>query len=99
MNTARLAGRALLVEDNHIIALAAEEMLVRLGAAAVDVASSVAEAMAFMDQALPNFALLDVNLAAETSFPVAERLHAVGVPFAFATGYATICSCPSRSLG
>ena len=31
--------------------------------------------------------LLDVNLGAETSLPVARRLSALGVPFAFATGY------------
>lgn len=32
-------------------------------------------------------AVLDVNLGAETSEPVARRLSEIGIPFAFATGY------------
>jgi len=35
----------------------------------------------------PEFALLDVNLGAETSFEIARRLTELGVPFVFATGY------------
>jgi DNA-binding response OmpR family regulator len=36
---------------------------------------------------VPEFALLDVGLVRENSFAVAERLDALGVPFAFVTGY------------
>jgi hypothetical protein len=32
-------------------------------------------------------ALLDVNLAGERCFPIAEALAARGIPFAFLTGY------------
>jgi len=33
--------------------------------------------------------VLDVNLAGEMSYPVAELLRSRGVPFLFATGYGT----------
>ena len=35
----------------------------------------------------PDFAILDVNLAVESSFPVAHKLHELGIAFIFATGY------------
>jgi ActR/RegA family two-component response regulator len=50
-------------------------------------AASVHDAMRLIEAATPSFALLDVNLGSETSLPVARRLSALGVPFAFATGY------------
>lgn len=34
-----------------------------------------------------DLAVLDVNLGAETAFPIADRLEELGVPFIFATGY------------
>ena len=82
-------GRVLVVEDNMLIALDAEDMMMELGADAVETASSVAQAMAIINAQAPDFALLDVNLGSETSVPVAERLAELGVPFVFATGYGT----------
>lgn len=32
-------------------------------------------------------ALLDVNLGVETSFPIADRLIGMNIPFGFVTGY------------
>ncbi len=87
--TAGVSGRMLLVEDNLIIALDAEEMLRTLGATDVAVASNVADALRLIDDAKPSFALLDVNLGSEMSWPVAARLRALGVPYIFATGYGT----------
>ncbi len=84
---APLAGRVLLVEDNIIIAMDAQDMLRRLGAQQVDTASSAAMALAAIDRQAPGFALLDVNLGQGTSLPVAEKLTELGIPFAFATGY------------
>lgn len=82
-----LSGRVLLVEDNLLIAMDAEDQLRRLGAAAVDVASSVQAALRLLEHAAPQVALLDVNLGRENSFPVADALIARGIPFVFATGY------------
>ena len=42
----------------------------------------------------PDVAILDVNLGAETSLPVAEELTRRGVPFVFATGYADTTMIP-----
>lgn len=78
----------LLVEDNMIIALDTEEMVRRAGIRDVRTAGNVARALQAIEERAPDFALLDVNLGSEeTSFPVAERLLALGIPFAFATGY------------
>ncbi|GJD87181.1 hypothetical protein BHAOGJBA_0681 [Methylobacterium hispanicum] len=82
-----LRGTVLLVEDNMIIALEGEEMLLGLGARAVETAASVRDALRIVETRDPDFALLDMNLGTETSLPVAERLRERGTPFAFATGY------------
>lgn len=94
-----LQGRALLVEDNLIIALDAEEMLIRLGAEGVDVAASVRDALSIIERQPPDFAMLDVNLTGETSFPIAERLLLAKVPFVFATGYGDDLAMPSEFAG
>lgn len=77
----------LLVEDNFIIALDAEDALRRVGAREVRTAGNVAAALELIDERTPEFAVLDVNLGIETSFEIANRLLALGVPFAFMTGY------------
>lgn len=77
----------LLVEDNLIIALDAEDALRKLGARDIRAASNVSAALDMIAERLPQFAVLDVNLGVETSFEVANRLLALGVPFAFMTGY------------
>ena len=82
-----LDGKALVVEDNLIIALDAEDMLRDLGASDVVVAGDVDSALAATQSGDICFAILDVNLGAETSVKVAEDLLARGVPFVFATGY------------
>jgi CheY-like chemotaxis protein len=76
----------LLVENNLIIAMDGEDILRRLGAD-VATAPSVTEAMEILAGRSFDLALLDVNLGEETSFGIADRLAADGVPFVFATGY------------
>lgn len=80
-------GRALVVEDNMIVAMEAEDILRELGFEQTESVASVATALRQIEAARPDFALLDVNLGRETSFPVADRLSELGVPFVFATGY------------
>jgi DNA-binding LytR/AlgR family response regulator len=38
--------------------------------------------------------VLDINLGDRTSFPVADRLQELGVPFIFASGYGEQASLP-----
>jgi CheY-like chemotaxis protein len=83
----RLSGTALIVEDNLIIAMAAEVILLELGARHVGTAATVNQALTSIDREKPDFALLDLNLGSENSIPVATRLTELKVPFMFATGY------------
>ncbi len=80
-------SNVLLVEDNLIIALDTEDILLRLGVREVRTASNVAEALRTIAERAPEYALLDVNLGAETSFEIASRLLELKVPFCFTTGY------------
>lgn len=82
-----LSGNVLLVEDNIIISLDAEKMLTDLGAEKVFVAARVQRALKIMEDVDLSFALLDINLGAETSEAIAHALKAKSVLFAFATGY------------
>ena len=92
----RAPERMLVLEDNMIIALDLEDMLTRMGVKHVMVASSVGQALDALAEGMPPFAILDVNLGAETSFPVAEALQEAGVPFAFGTGFGDSAAFPDR---
>lgn len=85
--SAPLDGRNILVvEDEAIVSMLIEDMLLDLGARAT-CTGSVSSALASIGDETPDAAVLDVNLGRETTFPVAERLAAAGVPFVFSTGY------------
>ncbi|MBR1137955.1 MULTISPECIES: HWE histidine kinase domain-containing protein [Bradyrhizobium] len=94
--SARLSGTVLIVEDNLIIAMGAEVILLELGARHVETAASVNHALKAIERALPSFALLDINLGAESSLPVGYRLKELGVPFMFATGYGERAPLPAE---
>ena len=83
----RAPTRALIVEDNMIIAMDAEDTLRRLGVAEVVVAGSVAPALEAIESTAFDFALLDFNLGDQSSGDVADALARSGVPFWFVTGY------------
>jgi len=83
--------RVLVVEDEPLLAMLLEESLAELGHEVVGSAANVDQAMASMDTEEPEFALLDYTLADEaTSAPVAVRLRAGGVPFAYLTGHRSL---------
>ena len=82
-----LTGPVLLVEDNMLIALDAEEMLRKLGASEVRLAGSVIEAQGLLDAGGIAFAVLDFSLGGETTETLGRTLQAQGIPFLFATGY------------
>jgi CheY-like chemotaxis protein len=83
----RLPDDVLVVEDDPIITLDFEDTILGLGVQAVRSAGSVARALELIEERAPDFALLDIGLAREKSFAVAERLESLGIPFAFVTGY------------
>ncbi len=79
--------KALVVEDNMIIALDAEAHLRGLGVRHVLTAADVSSALRMVDENQIGFAVLDLNLGAESSLPVAKKLQEFDIPFVFATGY------------
>jgi CheY-like chemotaxis protein len=81
------APRVLVVEDDVMIRMLIEDMLTDLGFELAAEASKVHEALAAVQSAEIDVAILDVNLSGETTGPVAEALAAQGTPFVFATGY------------
>ena len=85
--TLGLPSDVLIVEDDPIIALDYEDTILGFGVRTVRTAGNVATALEMIAERPPDFALLDVDLACEQSIAVAERLAALNIPFAFATGY------------
>jgi CheY-like chemotaxis protein len=79
--------RILLVEDEMLIAMMAEEMLSGMGAAVVGPCASVPEALALAAKADFDLALLDFNLNGARADPVIALLRQRGVPLVLATGY------------
>lgn len=79
--------RVLLVEDEGTVAMLIEEMLEDLGCTVVASVPRLALAREKAGTAQVDLAILDVNLAGERVFPVAEILRGRGVPFLFSTGY------------
>lgn len=83
-----LTGASVLIlEDEFLIAMDAEQILKRLGAVNVEVASTLEEAEQLSDGGRFDVAMLDVNINGQVSFPLAERLWRRGVAVVFATGY------------
>lgn len=77
----------LMVEDNLLIAMDSEDVLRRLGAEDIQICGNVQSALQAIEQTEFQFAVLDINLGAETSLPVARKLKAQGTPLIFVSGY------------
>ena len=87
--TQPLTGRrVLIVEDESLVAMLIETILEDMECVPVGPASTIDEGLALVRDAEGlDAALLDVNVAGQQIFPVAEALKARGVPFVFSTGY------------
>lgn len=79
--------RVLIVEDESLIAMMAEDMVEAIGHDVARVCATVADAQATIEGGAFDAAVLDVNLNGDSSMPLAKLLKARDVPFAFATGY------------
>jgi CheY-like chemotaxis protein len=79
--------RVLVVEDEMLVAMNIEDMLLELGHEVAGLAGRLGPALALAKEARFDVAMLDVNLAGEASFPIADLLAERGIPFLFATGY------------
>lgn len=85
--TSLVGTRVLVVEDEGAVALLIEDMLEALGCEVVASVARLAKAHDLAGSLDIDLAILDVNLAGERVFPVAETLQARGIPFLFSTGY------------
>ena len=76
----------LLVEDEMMVAMMFEDALTDLGYRVIK-AARVAKAVQIAAAEVIDGAILDMNLAGEAVYPVAEVLQDRGISFIFATGY------------
>ena len=79
--------RVLVVEDEAAISLLLEDMLLDFGCEVIGPAARLAAALDVVGRETIDLAILDVNVAGEPIYPVAEALAQQGVPFVFSTGY------------
>ena len=79
--------RVLIVEDEALIAMMAEDMVESVGCIVAGIAATIAEALAAVATLAFDVAMLDVNLNGDTSMAVATALKARRTPFLFTTGY------------
>jgi len=81
--------RVLVVEDEALVALQLEDMLTELGCAVIGPASRVGQALELLGGEPVEVAVLDLNIAGELVYPVADELGNRGLPYIFVTGYGT----------
>jgi CheY-like chemotaxis protein len=79
--------RILVVEDEAAISLLLEDMLLELGCEVVGPAGRLTAALDLADSETFDLAILDVNVAGESIYPLVETLEKRNVPFIFSTGY------------
>jgi len=79
----------LVVEDTALVADLLVEELRSAGCRVIGPAPRLKQGLELAATPGLDGALLDVNLAGEDCFPIADALAARGVPFAFLSGYGT----------
>jgi CheY-like chemotaxis protein len=79
--------RILVVEDMLLVAEVIVEELQDRGCSVVGPAARLAHGLALAAESELDGALLDVNLAGERCFPIADELAKRAIPYVFLTGY------------
>jgi PAS domain S-box-containing protein len=88
--------RILLVEDEALVALQLKLDLEAEGHVVVGPFAQLSEALRAATDTEFDIALIDINLGADNSAPIAEILDRRGIPFAFTTGYNDLIFLPPR---
>lgn len=89
MSSSSRGLRLLVIEDEAMVAFLIEDMLVEMGHEIGAVASRMQQALDLARTGTFDFAIIDVNLDGQPSYPIADVLRERGIPFVFATGYGT----------
>jgi DNA-binding response OmpR family regulator len=88
--------RILLAEDEFLVALSTTDWLESAGYEVVGPVSRMALALGLARSETLDAALLDINLAGEMVWPVAEALERRGVPFLFLSAYVPLSVIPVK---
>ena len=87
-NGASLNGHLILiVEDEVLLAIDLEEIIAEHGGEVLASVPTVAQALTAITRHRPDAAILDRNLAGESTDLVAEALVSGGIPFVVVSGY------------
>lgn len=89
--------RVLVVEDEAMVSMLIEDMLDDLGYEVAQVVARLGPAQTAAEAASFDVAIVDLNLAGQATYPVADRLAARAIPFAFVTGYGATGLSPAYS--
>ena len=79
--------RVLVVEDEFLVSLTTIDFLESIGCEVVGPASSLAAAIQLAQTESLDAAVLDINVAGDMVWPVAEELQRRNVPFLFLSAY------------
>ena len=88
--------RVLLVEDEFIIAMDLAETVQGMGFAVDGPHRGKESALASIDEAMPDFAILDIFLDDGEVYPLADILTEAGVPIIFHSGHVPPAEVSSR---
>ena len=79
--------RVLVVEDEMLLAMVMEDILVDFGCEVVGPVARVADGVRIASSVRLDGAILDINVAGASVFPVARELDLRNIPFVFVSGY------------
>lgn len=79
--------RVLVVEDEYLIAIELKRWLQDAGVEVIRLVPSVEQTLDLVEDHCLDAAVLDINLGdGDTTYPIADRLDVLRVPYLFATG-------------
>lgn len=83
-----IGRRVLVVEDEFLVSLVTVDLLHSVGCMVVGPAARIAAALKFAQSESLDAAVLDIDIAGDTIWPVAEELRRRSVPFLFLSAHA-----------
>ncbi|MEO8986771.1 MAG: response regulator [Rhodanobacter sp.] len=78
--------RAIVIEDDFLLAQVLVDALASLGCKVLGSASNVADGVHLATESRCDFAIVDLDLKGQIALPVLDRLRGRGIPFLVATG-------------